>query len=621
MNRIRSLFQISWHAHGLTRNTRTARPGRAAGRDRAEPHGLSPSLRTLAALAALATMAGCNLSFGTGGLVAEGTPAASAPGTETPGNTTTAPASEHRIGVRQGSNGAEFYDRLTGEPFVPRGMNYNRFLRSEDGSLNDNVLSTTRYDPAAVDADFAAMHALGFNVVRIMLETCGFYPNGCITTASGRLNPEYFANLADFLERAKAHELFVMVASNTLPDDGYWINATAALQDEYFQSGANEYLNPLTMPIYADYWGAVVSAIIEAGAPLDAIWAYELRQEHLFDWNYAPFNLDEGLITTANGETYDLAEPGAKERIVDEGLVYWADSMRNTIRELDPTALVTVGFFVPNEPNPVRGDDPRLVRTAYFLRNATVDFVDLHHYRGNGVDDNQVWENFGLTGVDDMPIVLGEQGAIRDWYSSEDRAAAAVLGLEVEACRVGFDGFLVWAWRGDLSRDIWWASEGEGLIARVVSPTERPDPCAYGEFDFIRYNVAPRATISASSHVPELPPENVADEKPDYWNAAALSPQWVQLTLEAPTDVEAIVLTVAQDPPGRSVHEIWVQQSGGEFRLMHTFDGVTDEGDVLTYQPEEPLAGVEGVRVVTTSVLDLWPAWHEIEILTRIPPE
>ena len=210
----------------------------------------------------------------------------------------------HRIQVRVVDGVGEFYDTLTGEKFVPRGMNYMRFLRSENGDINDNVLSTTRYAPETVESDFTAMQALGFNVVRIMLETCGVHVNGCITDASGRLNPAYFDNLADFLKRANAHGLYGMVASNTLPDDGYWINATAALQDERFQSGANEFLNPLCVPIYVDYWESVVRALIEAGAPLDAIWAYELRQEHHFDWNYAPFNLSKGSITTANGSAY-----------------------------------------------------------------------------------------------------------------------------------------------------------------------------------------------------------------------------------------------------------------------------------------------------------------------------
>jgi hypothetical protein len=113
----------------------------------------------------------------------------------------------------------------------------------------------------------------------------------------------------------------------------------------------------------------------------------------------------------------------------------------------------------------------------------------------------------------------------------------------------------------------------------------------------------------------------VADGTPNYWNASALSPQWVELALAAPTDIDSIVLTVAQDPPGRSVHQIWVRQVGGVLTLVYTFDGVTDEGDILTFKPDEPLVGVDLVRVVTTSVLDLWPAWHEIEILTAVSPD
>jgi hypothetical protein len=532
------------------------------------------------------------------------------------------PLPAHRIQVRVVDGVGEFYDTLTGETFVPRGMNYNRFLRSVSGPIYDSVLSTTRYDPETVEADLAAIQALGFNVIRIMLETCGVAVDGCVAASNGRLNPDYFANLADFLERARAHGLYVMVASNTLPDDGYWINATASLQDAQFESANNEFLNPNAVPSYVDYWESLIRALIEANAPLDVIWAYELRQEHHFHWNYAPLNLDSGLITTANGSTYDMASLDDKERMIDEGLVYWADTIRASIRDLDPTALVTVGFFVPNAPNQLMGNDTRLVRTAYFLRNSSMDFFDLHHYRGNGVDDNQVWENFGLIGVNDKPLVLGEHGAYFSWYATEDRAAEAVMGLEVVSCKIGFDGWLVWAWRGDESRDIWWASDGEGMIARVVAPIERPDPCEYGEFDFIRYNVAPQATITASSAVDGSPAQNAADGTPNLWNASALSPQWIQLELAAPADVESIILTVAQDPPGPSTHQLWVRQVGGELTLTHTFDGTTNEGDTLTYQPEEALIGVDLVKVVTTRLANnLWPAWHEIEILTANPPE
>ena len=41
---------------------------------------------------------------------------------------TSTPLAAHRIQVRVINGVGEFYDTVTGEKFVPRGMNYNRFL-------------------------------------------------------------------------------------------------------------------------------------------------------------------------------------------------------------------------------------------------------------------------------------------------------------------------------------------------------------------------------------------------------------------------------------------------------------------------------------------------------------
>jgi hypothetical protein len=544
--------------------------------------------------------------------------------TNEPATSGAPPITQRWIGVRVVDGAGEFYDTRTGERFVPRGMNYNRFLPASTlGGLADNLFTTRYYDQATVDADMTEMVALGFNALRVMIETCD-PGDGCIARGptDAELNLEYIDNVVDFLRRARDHGLVVMIASNTLPDDSYWLHQTAALQDDQFQSANNEFLSQRAVPLYVDYWTKVVRALVERGAPTEAIWAYQLRQEHHFQAAYPPFTLNSGTVTTANGQTYDMASPADKERMVDEGLVHWADVLRSAIREVDPGALVTVGFFVPNAPNPIMDpSDTRLVRTAHFLRNSSADFVDLHHYSGNGVDDAQIWENFGTAGVDDMPIVLGEYGAYRHWWSGPVAAATAVMGMEVGACRAGFDGFLLWAWRGDQSPDIWWANESERQVARAVAPAERPDPCQYGEFDFARYNVALTAAASASSSVPGSAASNVNDGTSAHWNAAEAAPGFVELRLAAPAQIDEFVLVVAQDPPGPSVHQLWVQQTGGELERMHVFRGVTGEGDVLRYVPSEPLRDVEVVRVVTRELGDLAPAWHEIELLSSVPPD
>ena len=540
------------------------------------------------------------------------------PSTTTP--TPTPP--QHRIAVREVGGVGEFYDTTTGERFTPRGMNYNRWITPVAGAISDDVLATVHYDPATVDADFAEMAAMGFNTVRILIDTC--HPSsGCSGTGPTgiRVNDAYLDNLADFLRIAGEYGLVALVASNTLPDDSWWVNETARRQNDQFESANNEFLNPEAVPYYVDYWRQIVQGLVDREAATEYVLGYELRQEHHFHEIYAPLSLSQGLVTTANGSSYDMSSQEEKDRMIDEGLVYWADLLRDEIRSIDPTAMVTVGFFTPNSPHQVNGpEETRLVRTSYFLRNSTMDFVDLHHYPGNGVDDTHIWENFDIAGADSMPLILGEYGAIRNWWPNAAAGAAAVMALEVEACRVGFDGYLVWAWRGDLSEDIYWASEGAGEIAEVVAPVNRPDPCEYGEFDFIRFNVATTAVATASSEIPGFEAGRVNDGRPDHWNAADRAPQSVELRLASPTTLDRIDMVVAQDPPGRSVHELWIQVEGGELERVEVYDGTTGENDVLSYQPDQPVSGVVLVRVVTTELGDLAPAWHEISLYSPFPP-
>lgn len=525
--------------------------------------------------------------------------------------------------MRTVDGNAEFYDIHTGDRFVPRGMNYNRFVTPINGAIADDFLTVDHYDPETVARDFAEMSAMGFNTVRVLIETC--HPSsGCMGTGpSGRfVNPAYLDNLTDFLRIAKEKGLVVVVASNTFPDDSWWVNETARLQDAQFESANNEFLNPRAVPHYVDYWRQIVQGLVDRSAPLDAVLGYQLRQEHHFHINYAPLNLTEGLVTTANGNTYDMADQAAKDRMIDEGLVYWADLLREEIRSVDPTALVTVGFFTPNTPHMVNGpDETRLVRTSYFIRNSEIDFVDLHHYPGNGVDDDHIWENFDIFDFTEKPMILGEFGAIQGWWPDAAAGAAGVMALEVEACRTGFDGFLVWAWRGDLSDDIFWAADGDREIAQVVSPNARPDPCEFGDFDFILFNRAGEATVTASSEVAGFEASNVTDGSSEHWNAASGSPQQIELSFESPVTLTKIDLIVAQSPAGRSVHELWVRRAGGDIERLQVFDGVTDDSDVLTYEPEEALVDVDLVRLVTTSLGDLAPAWREILLYSSSPPE
>ena len=54
--------------------------------------------------------------------------------------------------------------------------------------------------------------------------------------------------------------------------------------------------------------------------------------------------------------------------------------------------------------------------------------------------------------------------------------------------------------------------------------------------------------------------------------------------------------------------------------LLETFEGVTDDGDVLTYADADRLLAVDLVRVVTTELAGgLAVAWREIALYSKAP--
>lgn len=137
------------------------------------------------------------------------------------------------------------------------------------------------------------------------------------------------------------------------------------------------------------------------------------------------------------------------------------------------------------------------------------------------------------------------------------------------------DTILTWAddaAGGHILKTTYWASQGHEEIAQVGGLVNRPDPCEFVQFDFIEART--RGPSDDNSHRDD-------------------------------------------DGPGSarfSVHQLWIQVSGGQLEPVQTYEGTTHEGDVLTYQPEKPIENVVVVRVLTTKLGDLAPAWHEISL-------
>ena len=388
----------------------------------------------------------------------------------------------HRIGVRSSSSGfAEFYDRSTGNTVMPRGNNYVRLGSQIDTSGNPTVYHSTfnvgLYDANRAESALAGMQTNGDNAVRVFLNGCC---QNSIGNSAGGLSSAYIANLVDFLQRARAHSIYVIFTTD-------WVPSYGGYSDHY--ANCTQFSNYNTLNLCAggvdantSFFHDLVAALILQSAALDAVLAYELRNEYFYDSDQAPLNETSGMVTTANGTSYDMSSASSKQQMMDDGLAYFTDQVRATIVSLDPTALVTVGFFWPQAPNPSRIGDPRLITVYPAIANSTADFVDIHGYSIPGdLTVTQLVQNYGFTGYQaQKPVVMGEFGAFKSSYPLIADAAAALQSWQINTCPYEVKGWLLWTWDTEEPEQVpplWAAQSGDSSVNTGLAPIFRSDPC------------------------------------------------------------------------------------------------------------------------------------------------
>jgi hypothetical protein len=261
--------------------------------------------------------------------------------------------------------------------------------------------------------------------------------------------------------------VFVVVTDDFLP----WIGRYGELMvgKENVGDQNPDFLTRVGVDMNAAFFRELAARLVSAGAPLDTVLAYELRNEVVWDSNSLPLSATSGSFTAANGQTYDLSSAAERSALMEDGLAYFVDTVRAAIRASDPTALVTIGFDASSPP--AAGAKSVIVRSS-------ADFVDVHPYPGLGYSLDQYMESYGITGTETKPIVIGEMGASKEAYPSLADAAAKLTEWQAASCRYGIDGWLIWTWDTDEQREHWNARSDGGLIGRALSPVVRPDPCA-----------------------------------------------------------------------------------------------------------------------------------------------
>jgi hypothetical protein len=101
------------------------------------------------------------------------------------------------------------------------------------------------------------------------------------------------------------------------------------------------------------------------------------------------------------------------------------------------------------------------------------------------------------------------------------------------------------------------------------------------------------------------------------WNAGDGPVQWIEIDLGAEYDLKEIRLFISQFPEGQTTHRILAMGSGtgNTYTVLHTFDGLTIDGEKLVFIPDSPITGIRMVRVETVTSPS-WVAWREIEIVS-----
>lgn len=397
-------------------------------------------------------------------------------------------SADGRIQIRQVKEGPQFYNTRTGTKFIPRGNNYIRLARLQDPwgghNFGHSLFDPIHYNAQCAQAALSAMRSKGYNVVRVFVSE--------ISSGSQDgpgLNIDYMRNLADFLRIAKKLNIRVIVVFWRLPRQGGY---QPTIPPPTTMEGVNAYfLHQPFIDAKKRYVRDFLSELKAQDAPLEVVLAWDLENEAHFTDNKKPLALVSGNITIANGKIFNMADANDRRRIVEEGLVYWAEQVSAGVKEIDPKALVTMSFFSPAS---VDGDDPRITWTRKVISDPEVggsplDLVDIHLYPGSIQIEDEL-ESFEIT-KSRKPIILGEMGIWMPPVTKVDRPIGAIdllRRLQVRSCEKRFRviGWVLYSWdtleTAIGRRDIYTASDNDWEIADRLSPSKLYEPCADRSF-------------------------------------------------------------------------------------------------------------------------------------------
>ena len=142
----------------------------------------------------------------------------------------------------------------------------------------------------------------------------------------GGLNRGFLQNMARFLQVAKDNGIYAILTMDALPDSNQYQGLLNPYRGQF--EGFNlEFMTQGGVDAQAKYQTDLIRGLMEVGAPMDAILAYQIKEEAYFEENLPPLNAASGEVTPANGQTYSLADPAQRRALMEDSWLYYIDQV------------------------------------------------------------------------------------------------------------------------------------------------------------------------------------------------------------------------------------------------------------------------------------------------------
>lgn len=360
---------------------------------------------------------------------------------------------------------AVLYQRANGKRFYPIGYNYVQ-LRPDHSNFQAATSTTEAdYDPAEAESVCRLLARHKCNTVRVFLagRHAQVTPGIAGEPKTKGLYTPYLDNLADFLERAGRHGIYVIFnfCDNNLPNNAYFRDRSAG-----GLKGNPVILSKDGMEAQMEQVASTLTYIKRKNpALLRTILGVQFSNEMAYHLNCWPFD-QEGPVTIANGKTYDMANATQRAACAREGWLHYYRVMHDLVKKIDPQLLTCEGIFVARavgrdyrEGNPYElgaSRDKRCPVSIALLASTPLDFIDVHLYITGPFEriakdvteamESSLWsnavQNHNL--LKRKPLILGEFGAFHAHNPDFESAAKRITATRDAACPKYFTGYLAW---------------------------------------------------------------------------------------------------------------------------------------------------------------------------------